>query len=237
MDIIKTYKKSVSAPQSNIIKYIKNNWGVESRLIQQIALQNEPDFQFTEHNKPAYKLLLQYFTGNPEFEKHAMSGLGLKGSLNKGLLLIGPVGSGKTFSLSTILKIYTSKYLRSNSYQVHKYSNMKHEYGLNGLETLSEFGQIVSNSGGIHRNDTKVILVDDFLSNGTIVSYIGNKIEFADELIDSRYEAFKHSRKLTHFTTNIYADKMREVLDERSISRLLEMCNVIEFADQDWRRH
>lgn len=236
MDIINTYKKSISSPQATIIKPIKINWSTESRLIQQLALQNEPGFRFTEQNKPIYKLLLQYFTGNPDFEKQPLPGSEVKGSLNKGILLIGPVGSGKTFAMSTVFKIYTSKYLRSNSYQIYKYSNMKHEYGLNGLEALSEFGQIASSSGGIQRNDTKVVLVDDFLSNGTFVSYFGNKIEFADELIDSRYEAFRQSRKLTHFTTNTYADKMKEVLDERSISRLLEMCNIIEFVDKDWRR-
>ncbi len=236
MDLIHTYKKRILSSQSTIIKPIKIDWNINSRLIKQLALQNESRFKFTENNKPIYKLLLQYFTGNPEFEKQSMSGSEMSGSLNKGLLLIGSVGSGKTFAMSTVFKIYTSQYLRSNSYQIYKYGNMKHDYGLNGMEALSEFGKIESSTGGIQRNDTKVVLVDDFLSNGTTVSYYGNKIEFADELIDSRYEAFKQSRKLTHFTTNVYANKMKEVLDERSISRLLEMCNIIEFADNDWRR-
>ncbi len=235
MDIFETFKNNMMRQDSRIIKYRDVNTTLAKKLIRKIALQNEANFEFTENNKRIYELLFQYFTGNPEFEKQRMPGSDLLGSLDKGILIFGPVGCGKSFVLKNIFKTHTSKHLNINSFQIFQYSEVKLGYETNGASVLAPLGNLISGLGGIRRNDTKTVLIDDFLSNGSTATHFGSQIEFADELINIRYEAYKHSRKLTHFTTNLYPKKLSEILDYRSISRLREMCNFIVLEDKDWR--
>ncbi len=233
MDIIGIFKNNMMRQDSRIIKHREINTTLEKRIIQKIALQNEVNFRFTEHNKRIYELLFQYFTGSQEFEKQKIPGSDLLGSLNKGILIFGQVGCGKSFALKDVFKPYTSQYLNVNSFQVFEYSRIKYEYETNGANILNQFGDLRSSFGGIRRNDTKTVLIDDW--NGSTANHYKSQIEFADELINIRYEAYKRSRKLTHFTTNLYPKKLSEILDYRSISRLREMCNFIVLEDKDWR--
>ena len=122
-----------------------------------------------------------------------------------------------------------------NSFQIFQYSAIKLDYEKEGSKILTQLGYLVSNTGGIRRNNTKTVLIDDFLSNGSTATHYGSKIELADQLIDYRYEVFKKSDKLSHFTTNFYPNKLSGLLDQRSISRLREMCNFIVLEDVDWR--
>ncbi len=235
MNILEIYKNNIMNPNTRIMKYMKIDSTIQKRIIQKIALQNEAKFEFTKKNKPFYELLFLSFTGNPKFEKLKMPGSDILGSLNKGNLIFGPVGCGKSFALETVFKTYTADYLNVNSFRIFQYSTIKLDYQKEGAIILDQFGNSISNSGGIKRNETKTILIDDFLKNGSTVAHFNNKIELAEELINLRYEAYKRSGKLTHFTTNLYPKELSEILDYRSISRLQEMCNFIVLEDVDWR--
>lgn len=201
-----------------------------------MAKRIEPGFQFTDKNKAYYHLLLLYFAGNPEFDAYLKVMTGEVGARSKGLLVLGNVGSGKTFSLANVFKDYTSKVLRANSFQVHDYYNIIRSYELEGAEALKKYGHINSSQNGHQKDITRVVLIDDFLSTNSKATHYGNKADIADLLITLRYEAYKRSRKLTHFTMNLYPNELDEILDERSISRLQEMCNVVALEDCDWRK-
>ena len=66
--------------------------------------------------------------------------------------------------------------------------------------------------------------------------HFGNHINLANELILKRYNVYEEFGRLTHLTTNLDGDDLTELLDERVLSRLNGMCNIIVFDDVDWRR-
>jgi DNA replication protein DnaC len=235
MDIIKTFKEGLK-PQNPIIQPINVNSKEVLRLAYQIAIEKDSGFQITKSTNYLYKLLVQYFTGDSEFEKQLLPGSEKFGSLSKGLFLIGPTGHGKTFLLKYVFKILTSRYFRKNSYRIFNYMDILDCYANEGGKTLNEFKSLISHQGGIRRDKTNVLLIDDLLSQENTVNYFQNKKELADVLIAMRYEVYQKEKKLTHITTNHYANELKELLDDRSISRISEMFNIIEFVDKDWRR-
>ena len=146
------------------------------------------------------------------------------------------MGSGKTFLLGKVFKEYTSQILHTNSFQVHDYYNIIRDYELEGAVALKKYGHFKENQNGYQKDHTRTVLIDDFLSTKSTASYYGNKTDIADLLVSFRYEAYQRSRKLTHFTMNLYPGELQDILDERSVSRLQEMCNIIPFEDCDWRK-
>jgi len=174
----------------------------EVRYIAKIIREFESDFRFTEINKMAYDLLFRYFTGDRTFETRDYTIMPKGGSLNKGVLIVGTIGSGKSFLLSYIYKTYTKERLQRNSYRVYDYQEIKQDFAQNGMGTFKKFGNIITSPGGLRRNETQTVLIDDFLALGDKISNFSNKINLADVLIQTRYEAYKRSGKLTHFTGN-----------------------------------
>ena len=236
MNILNTYISEIAKKNEAILKSISINFKEHAMLIEYIAKTFEPNFKFTDKNKVFYHLLLLYFAGNPEFDSFLKKVTGKDGSRGKGLLVVGNVGSGKTFSLTKVFKEYTSKVLRTNSFQNHDFYSIKRDYELIGAEALTKYGYIPQNKNGNSKNPTRVVLIDDFLSTKSTASHYGNKTDIADLLITLRYDAYKRGRKLTHFTMNLYPNELDEILDARTISRLQEMCNIIALEDCDWRK-
>lgn len=232
MNIIEKYKNGLKNQSSQIIKPINIDKHTGGELIKMIAKEYEPSFEITERNKPFYTLLYSYFTGNPKFSTYLEEITGKKGSLNKGLLIVGPVGVGKSLAMGRIFRKFTSNF-RQNSYQVHEYLQIADSDNLKS-QPLSDFGQIISKNGTI-RDNTKTVLIEDFLTNRIVLNHFGNNINIANDLIYYRYLAYIKSKKLTHFTTNIYPKNLGEKLDYRAVSRLQEMCNIIELNDKNWR--
>jgi len=200
-----------------------------------IASEQEPNFVINEKNEDVYRKLVLYLSKNPKFEQEILPGTGIKGSLDKAIYLAGSTGTGKTLILGSVMKIF-AKMNQISTYQIHKYAKIMRDYDSHGSKVLDSFGPIETSSGGIYRVETIEAYIDDFLFTGSEINRFGNRIYLADQFIDLRYDAFiKHGKK-THFSSNIYPNQVSEFLDERSISRLSEMCNFIELTGDDWRR-
>lgn len=216
-----------------IIKTIPIEWNNHAKMIEEIAKSYEPNFDLTDTNKIIFRLLLLYFSGNPDFDSELMKITGVQGSRNKGLLLFGSVGSGKSLILFKVFRRYVTNILKQNTYQALEYIDIL-DNAMVDPQYLSGFGFQKPTATG--RDLTWTVLIDDFLSTNSSINYYGNKIEVADTLIMNRYQAYDRVRKLTHITTNFEPAQMKEFLDQRTISRLSEMCNVIELTGDDWRR-
>ena len=108
--------------QENEIKTIEIDWNEHSLGILRIAKYLQPNFQITENNKIIMKLLLMYFTGNEDFKKEVEAHTGIEGSLNKGLYVVGSVGSGKTL-LFKIFQMYTRDVINENGYRFQQGKN------------------------------------------------------------------------------------------------------------------
>ena len=109
------HKPALSSFNINVdeqFEYLKN-----------IASCIQPNFYLTNETNKILYLLLLYFTGQGSFESHYNNIFRTKASLNKGILLIGGVGVGKTLMFE-IFKAYTTKVLNSNKFYTYSSSNI-----------------------------------------------------------------------------------------------------------------
>lgn len=229
-NISEIFKKGLEEKKEPIIKEVKINWLEHSHGIINICESIEGDYKTTEAHKKLLKILLAYFTGNPFFESNNV------GSLSKGILLTGSVGSGKTLLLEKVFKDYTSDILQKNSYIPFNFKDIAEDYKINGDKAFSEISEYKDYSGGIPKIITRPILIDDLGAGDFILKNFGNDINLIDKIIDVRYRIFSRYRKITHATTNLYVSDFKNIVDERTVSRMAEMFNIIELQDTDFRK-
>ena len=88
---------------------------------------------------------------------------------------------------------------------------------------------------GINNGSPITCLIDDIATKSENITSYGTTYNVTEELISLRYNIYRTYRKLTHFTSNKYPNELSEIYDERIISRLSEMCNIIEIKGIDFR--
>lgn len=181
------------------------------------------EFQIDNDNRVIVKALARYFTDTPSFVKMS-EGF----SLNKGILLIGDTGCGKTQLMELCTRNQKAPYTRHNCQQIAR------EYagsGQKGGETV-----IVEYSGN-ERSVNGVLSMgyeffgrffDDLGAESTNVKHFGNESNVMAEIISKRYDAYQHH--MTHFTSNLTLEELKTVYGKRVYDRLREMCNIIEFS-------
>lgn len=140
--------------------------------------------------------------------------------INKGLLLSGPVGCGKT-SIITLLK-YITPHLKN--YHVIPARNITFGFNHLGYKTITDYGE------------SNHYCFDD-IGVEPEGKYYGQKCNVLGEILLSRYEIFLKAKKIknrgqrikTHATTNLNADELEEHYGNRVRSRMREMFNLISF--------
>lgn len=132
--------------------------------------------------------------------------------LNKGILLTGPVGCGKT-SLMKLLRYLTP---HSKPYQVIPSRNITFAFNNIGYKIIEDYG------------DTKFYCFDDLgvEPNGR---YFGQDCNVMGEILLSRYELFANHNIRTHATTNLNAQEIEERYGNRVRSRMRQLFNLIAF--------
>lgn len=230
--IITEIKKDNLLVSPNII--IKLNIDIDKHfeLLKEIAKYVKSDYLFTENINQILKLLLLYFAGQEEFISMYNKIYEREGTLQKGILLIGSVGSGKSL-IFEIFKLYTSRILHKNSYQIFQSNDI--------IDGLNIQGKIYFNKFSYNRSNNNTLCpitcyIDDIGSRNEIVNYYGSEYNTIQELITIRYNIFTKYRKLTHLSTNLYPNKLKEIYGERLIDRMREMFNIIELNGTSFRK-
>lgn len=145
----------------------------------------------------------------------------------KGLLLMGDYGTGKTN-----LMVMLSKYVMNTKKSFHSsimwhyaasFAKDGHE-ALEGLEDKNRFFD-------------EMCLIDDRnkIPQREIAMYYGNKVMVGEEIIMKRYDAFKYNGLQTHFTSNASMAEIEAAYGGRVASRLKEMCNIVALYGRDRR--
>lgn len=212
--------------EKKIIKTVPVDEKLHKRGIINIACAMFPEFEIDTDNKNVISVLFDYFTGNRDrCEKNQID-------LNKGILIVGNPGSGKS-ALMQIFKTYTGEILMKNSFQYHIASEIIEKSQQDGHEYLDHFSH---NFNGLHPSPI-TCYIDDVASKIEKVKHYGTEIDVIAELINTRYNVYQRYGKLTHFSSNLYPVDLASIYDERIISRLTEMCNVIELSGKDRRKN
>ena len=149
--------------------------------------------------------LIQYFINDPE----------CPWPLNKGLLIYGLPGAGKT----EIMRIMMSFCLMVDSPKKFSWSSMTNVYTLARTDKTYDFMQAA----------TFDRCLDEFLRHTGNVNYFGDQVDINEHLIETRYTRNRNYGQLTHFITNGDTNTVQELLSAPAFDRVRGMCTGVLF--------
>lgn len=181
------------------------------------------DFVIDTANQAQYYALALYFTGNPEFNE-----LKPGNDINRGLMLQGRVGTGKTIALRLFIELITR--LKLGKY-------------LNGLPRLVTTNAVCDDLEALGIWNTRKYInynwycFDDLGDEPLEVQqpYKSLKIEAFRRILGERYDNFKKDGQITIASTNLNFDLIGKYYGVRIESRAREMFNVLTFNGEDRR--
>lgn len=134
--------------------------------------------------------------------------------IQKGILLSGPVGCGKT-SLMQLLRHLVPL---QRPYEMIPCRNVTFSFNHLGYKTIEDYG------------DTKFYCFDD-LGIEPPGRFYGKDCNVMGEVLLSRYELFLQTKQKikTHATTNLNAEELEERYGNRVRSRMRELFNLVAF--------
>lgn len=180
-------------------------------------LEKNENWVIDEFNDLPLKKIASYFSADSDFEM-----LEDGYDLEKGLLLVGPIGCGKT----SILKI-----LQKNSFNPFRFISCRKiadEYAEFGHSAIANYSNRVNVSRREWFNHDNIALCFDDLGTESEKKNFGNQVNVMAEIILNRYDNLESKNK-TMVTTNLIADQLERTYGARATSRMREMFNVIEF--------
>lgn len=140
-------------------------------------------------------------------------------NLNKGILMSGPVGCGKT-SLMSLMKFLTPVEYK---FIVKPCRDVSFEFIKDGYEVIHRYSR-----GKLEQLEPKIYCFDDLgLENN--LKYYGNECNVMAEILLSRYDLYISRRIQTHITTNLSASEIEAQYGNRVRSRMRELFNLIAY--------
>ncbi len=149
-------------------------------------------------------------------------------NLDKGILLSGPIGCGKT-SIMHLLKPFSN---HCKEYKIKTCREISFEFAKQGYEALSPYTQKSS-----RQTSLSGYCFDD-LGAEQQIKHFGNDCNVMAEILITRFEHFIDNKSITHITTNLSASEIENVYGNRLRSRMRNMFNVVSFESnsKDKRR-
>jgi len=160
-------------------------------------------WQIDDDNRETFMLMYDYVSGNQTFA----------GSLDKGIFLMGSLGSGKTIMLRGLTKVIGKLTDRLFKY-VSAYDLSKLVIA-NGTEPYSKYP----------------LLIDDLGKENHVIKDYGTDCRPMIELFASRYDNGAFTFVTTNYNMKTFADKY----GDQTVERWLEMFNFIEMKSKSRR--
>ena len=170
-------------------------------------------FKIIETDYPiVYKLIAYFLKDEPTCFQYGIN-------LNKGILLTGPIGCGKT-SLMNLMKYLTAT---EHKFFVNPWRDISFEFIQDGYQIIHKYS-----IGKLYQSEPRTYCFDD-LGTENNLKYFGNECNVMAEILLSRYDLFISKKLLTHITTNLSATEIEKHYGNRVRSRLREMVNLIAY--------
>ena len=170
-------------------------------------------FKIIETDYPiVYKLIAYSLKDEPTCFQYGIN-------LNKGILLTGPIGCGKT-SLMNLMKYLTAT---EHKFFVKPCRDISFEFIQDGYQIIHKYS-----NGKLYQSEPRTYCFDD-LGTENNLKYFGNECNVMAEILLSRYDLFISKKLFTHITTNLSATEIEKHYGNRVRSRLREMVNLIAY--------
>lgn len=170
-------------------------------------------FKILETDYPIiYKLIAYFLKDEPTCFQYNIN-------LNKGILLSGPIGCGKT-SIMNIMKYLTRT---EHKFFVKPCRDISFEFIQDGYQIIHKYSK-----GKLYEYEPKTICFDD-LGTENNLKYYGNECNVMAEILLSRYDVYIAKRIQTHITTNLSASEIETQYGNRVRSRMRELFNLIAY--------
>ena len=166
----------------------------------------ETDYQIV------YKLIAYFLKDEPTCFQYGIN-------LNKGILLTGPIGCGKT-SLMNLMKYLTAT---EHKFFVKPCRDISFEFIQDGYQIIHKYS-----IGKLYQSEPRTYCFDD-LGTENNLKYFGNECNVMAEIVLSRYDLFISKKLQTHITTNLSATEIEKQYGNRVRSRLRQMVNLIAY--------
>jgi DNA replication protein DnaC len=217
-NLLKGIPSELTTSGNRRISYMPYKMDVALSVVERIGKGITPDFNIIPELEEVYIQLIRYFHADPEF----------KGHLEKGLLLMGPTGTGKTLAME-IMAIYRqiddTKFIVNNRVYRMNYSIIDVNRMVNAfLDNAFDGIQVYCNR--------YLICIDDIGTEQEQVKHYGNTLDVVSHVLAERYA----KRLLTFGTTNFPIDVLEQKYDDRVISRMYALFNFITVKCSDFRR-
>jgi len=164
------------------------------------------NFRLYSEDEPLLYKLCCYFIQ----DHYSCSQMGI--DTNKGLLLSGPVGCGKT----SLMKLLPYLAPHKTNYEIIPTRNIVFNFNATGFEVLDRY------------NETKNYCFDDLGIEPTGCHYT-KECNVMGEILLSRYDIFKEKHWKTHITTNLNAEELEARYGNRVRSRMRQLFNLVAF--------
>jgi len=188
-------------------------------------------FRVDAENQAFVELMCLYFAKDPIFVDAAAQ-CGIKDpSLEKGLLLGGAVGVGKTW----LMQLFSRN--RRQVYFIRSAKLIADAFGKDGEEGMGPFtflNKLPVNDMDNFYHPNAGLCIDDIGTEELKIHY-GNRKNVIGDLIEKRYE-LGNTGTLLHMTTNLTMDQVKEFYGVRVGSRLRETMNIILQKGRDRRK-
>jgi len=153
----------------------------------------------------------------------------------KGLALYGQPGRGKTHAMRVLGRIRGIRFVRAR--------DIVDEWQRFGANKRTEFWDWINGERIVgHDPYWRDIIIDDIGTEPTLNEY-GTKQEVIDTVIARRTTEYTDNEALTCLTFNLPleppkggGDSIRARYGDRFLSRIHELCHVVQFRGNDWRR-
>lgn len=210
---MKTSRRAIQRLSKFLFRELDNNffgysfYKLKVFLHVQSRMMFEKDFRLHKEDKDLLLVLYCYFI--QDHNAGAIIGL----DINKGLLISGPAGCGKT----TLMNLMPCCAWHKIKYEMIPTRNIVNNFNEVGFEVLEKY------------KDTKDYCFDDLGLEPT-GCHNTKDCNVMEEILLSRYDLFKTKNVKTHITTNLNPEELEARYGSQFMNRLGEMFNLIGFA-------
>ena len=184
------------------------------KLNNQMRLRRKKnDFEFDENNEELINQLYYYLVGNPEK---------FIGELEKGILVVGNLGSGKTMIMQAFCSLWNDLFeIKIKSTTAKKY-----------VELLLDPDKFKSQTGILPNYGTGTAFIDDIAKESKKVNVYGTEICPMADLLAERYD----NGVITFMTGNYRLESLETHYNKTIADRMKEMFNIIEIKGKSRRK-